>query len=243
MKKILLIVFLIFSINSFSQNDKLKELERRKSNLKQEIKVLSDSLELIQLEITKINSEKILDNFKKDPILGIAKKNGKLKDKPDVLGDIVLELEEETPIQILDLINSYYQICIGDNCGYMSEIWVKSNSNLRDFNKLIEQREISKKEEELKEKKEIQKKVSERKRVENKKVDDKMLQKYGKTKFDKMKDGYFWIGMNKEMLIFSIGNPNDINKTVGTWGTHEQWVYNNGLYIYLENGKVTSYQN
>ena len=49
--------------------------------------------------------------------------------------------------------------------------------------------------------------------------------------------------MTKEMVIESIGKPDDINRTVGSWGVHEQWVYDKrGLYIYFKNGKVTSFQ-
>lgn len=54
----------------------------------------------------------------------------------------------------------------------------------------------------------------------------------------------FFIGMTKEQLIESMGQPDDINITAGSWGTHEQWIYGDydGTYIYLENGVVTSYQ-
>ena len=38
------------------------------------------------------------------------------------------------------------------------------------------------------------------------------------------------------------GPPNDINRTVGKWGVHEQWVYGNGVYLYFENGILTSFQ-
>jgi len=49
------------------------------------------------------------------------------------------------------------------------------------------------------------------------------------------------LGMNKDQVVFVLGNPKDINKTVGTWGVHEQWVYNY-QYVYFENGEVTSWQ-
>lgn len=52
----------------------------------------------------------------------------------------------------------------------------------------------------------------------------------------------FWIGMTSEMAKESIGSPDDINRTVGSWGVHEQWVYGN-KYLYFENGILTSYQN
>jgi len=47
--------------------------------------------------------------------------------------------------------------------------------------------------------------------------------------------------MTEEMVIASIGLPNDINRTVGSWGVHEQWVYYT-MYLYFENGILTSWQ-
>lgn len=49
------------------------------------------------------------------------------------------------------------------------------------------------------------------------------------------------IGMTTEMARLSWGEPNDINRTVSTYGTREQWVYS-GNYLYFKNGKLTSWQ-
>lgn len=49
------------------------------------------------------------------------------------------------------------------------------------------------------------------------------------------------IGMTKEQVIASWGKPQSINESVGTWGKHEQWVYNS-QYLYFENGILTSFQ-
>lgn len=52
-----------------------------------------------------------------------------------------------------------------------------------------------------------------------------------------------WIGMSEDQLVKSWGRPNDVNSTVGSWGSHEQWVYGDfGPYVYVENGTVTSWQ-
>ena len=75
------------------------------------------------------------------------------------------------------------------------------------------------------------------------------VKKYGwiwddQTQAD-VRSGMFRLGMTKEMVQASIGYPNDINKTVGSWGVHEQWVYGSigGTYLYFEDGVLTSYQN
>jgi hypothetical protein len=50
------------------------------------------------------------------------------------------------------------------------------------------------------------------------------------------------IGMDKIKVVVSLGFPNDINRTVTENSTDEQWVYDNGIYVYLEDGEVTSFQ-
>lgn len=51
------------------------------------------------------------------------------------------------------------------------------------------------------------------------------------------------IGINQCTLYASWGYPQDVNRTVGAWGTHSQLVYGqHGPYVYLENGVVRSFQ-
>ncbi|TAN12943.1 MAG: DUF4124 domain-containing protein [Burkholderiaceae bacterium] len=53
-------------------------------------------------------------------------------------------------------------------------------------------------------------------------------------------------GMTAEQMRTSWGSPTSINRSVGSYGVHEQWVYrwSNGKtqYVYLQNGVVTSFQ-
>lgn len=80
---------------------------------------------------------------------------------------------------------------------------------------------------------------------------DKLAAKYGKTNAKLMVQKKVKLGWTKEMLIESIGRPNDINRSIGSWGTHEQWVYREYLsefheyiteYYYFENGILTTIQ-
>jgi len=51
------------------------------------------------------------------------------------------------------------------------------------------------------------------------------------------------LGMKALEVIVAIGYPNDINHTVGSWGTHEQWVYGDfGPCFYFDNEILTSWQ-
>lgn len=54
--------------------------------------------------------------------------------------------------------------------------------------------------------------------------------------------------MKDDNALRSLGKPDDINRTVGSWGVKEQWVYKNQygnktIYLYFENGILSSYQN
>jgi len=56
-------------------------------------------------------------------------------------------------------------------------------------------------------------------------------------------EGKVFIGMTSEQVVASWGEPEDINRTVGRWGVHEQWVYGKAkTYLYFENGKLSSFQ-
>lgn len=56
------------------------------------------------------------------------------------------------------------------------------------------------------------------------------------------------IGMSEEALIASWGSPRKVNRSVGRYGVHKQYVYGSHsgystpTYVYVENGKVTSWQ-
>jgi len=52
------------------------------------------------------------------------------------------------------------------------------------------------------------------------------------------------LGMTQQdVLDSSWGKPNDINRTIGGYGTHEQWCYGGNNYLYFEDGILTDIQN
>jgi len=59
-------------------------------------------------------------------------------------------------------------------------------------------------------------------------------------------NGIVRIGMTREQVIYSWGRPDEIHRSVGSWGVHEQWVYRRGdfkaQFLYFENGKLTGWQ-
>lgn len=68
-----------------------------------------------------------------------------------------------------------------------------------------------------------------------------LIFRFGEYKANMIIDGQYWLGMTSEEATESLGKPHQINKDVGAWGVHSQWVYS-GLYLYFENGILKSYQ-
>lgn len=58
--------------------------------------------------------------------------------------------------------------------------------------------------------------------------------------------GRVMTGMNANQVRRAWGKPSKINSSIGSYGKHEQWVYDRGRaraqYVYIENGLVTSIQ-
>ena len=96
--------------------------------------------------------------------------------------------------------------------------------------------------------KEAEKEAAEKRRIEEEKQQliertNMLIKKYGKKYANMILEGKVQIGMTAEMCRESWGLPDDINRSTGTWGVHEQWCYDWGGYLYFDNGKLTSIQN
>jgi hypothetical protein len=55
--------------------------------------------------------------------------------------------------------------------------------------------------------------------------------------------GRYRIGFTAEQVVAAIGRPDRINRTVTGYSTSEQWIYGDwGPYLYIDDGKLTSWQ-
>lgn len=81
----------------------------------------------------------------------------------------------------------------------------------------------------------IEKNVKRRKKFINDNPD--IPEKYKKA----IDDGKVLLGMSADMVRASWGESEKINRSVGNWGVHEQWIYGS-KYLYFENGILTSWQ-
>ncbi len=238
---LLTLVLSIFSEVAFSQTKKVLELESLKTSLIKKVVSLNDSITKVEKEIEALIANEILSKVSDSTLRGFTIKGAKLKKAPDPQEEASILFDEGKEVVILDYSDLYFGVCIGGICGYMSEIWLKKSPEIENFilAKNFEKEELKRLESErvLRQKsREIQ--AEKAKLLELEKT---YIKKYGEKNYSKMKQGYYWIGMNKEMATISLGSPNKVNRTVGAWGVKEQWVYNT-IYLYFENGVLTSYQ-
>ena len=73
---------------------------------------------------------------------------------------------------------------------------------------------------------------------------ERIMEKYGCNEETAtcISKGQVMIGMTTEQARAAWGRPRDINRSVGSFGVHEQWCYSNS-YLYFEDGILTSWQN
>ena len=225
----MLILFCLFSFCSFGQsnNQDIEELKKIQENLR-------DSIRKIEFLITELKSESFYKDMSESVLVLSARKGGKLKSSFKSYASLLITLKENDKIVVdTDFYESgYLKACYDTTCGYINEIWIKKD---KEFNDLIEL-------------KKAELRVARNQQIQNKEEaliakEKEFLRKYGKSTYDKLKRGDYWIGMTEEMARMSLGNPNDINSSSGIWGVHEQWVYEIGINLYFENGKLSSYQN
>lgn len=131
-----------------------------------------------------------------------------------------------TVLEISEKSGSYYKVNYNGLTGYIHY------ASLVDIQKLEKQKEIAEA------KANNENVLAMKSKLERK---QRLIKKYGTINGARIADHKIWIGMTREMLIESLGKPNDINRTVTASETHEQFVYLD-LYVYVENGIVTSYQ-
>lgn len=123
---------------------------------------------------------------------------------------------------------SYSIICILENDEFGK---VYTNVNMLDYDgKVFKEEQILLQE---KQKKELEK--QERERL--------CREKFGEEMSAIILAGNIKIGMTDEMCRWALGKPQTINTTTGDFGVYEQWVYGTGLYLYFDDGILTTIQN
>lgn len=257
----LLIVLLTISCFAHAQEVELKNLNNKIDSLDLLISKNEQKIKLLNDENNKMLVKKDLIISRRNEILTrneigeiyVCIWGTVIHEKPNGTYDLV-RLESGDKVKVIETNDKSYQVLFKGIKGY---VWKSALISELDWNiKIEEEKEekirIANKTE--KEKIAIEKKKKDQQNAIEKRILDEreekleiekrktMLErKYGVDIALRIFEKKIWIGMTKDMLLESWGRPNDINRTVGSWGVHEQCIYTSA-YVYIENGVVTSWQ-
>lgn len=174
----------------------------------------------------------------------ILQDNAPFRKAPDNYGELISRIPSGTKAALLEVIGEYLKIRIGTVEGYMSYSFILSDSE--NLKKYVSDIRLANKKRAEAEKDSL---LKEEFRIEQlQKNEDfqvklaEMTKKYGNEIGKKIAFGNVWIGMTEKMLLDSRGYPENINRTVTKYGENKQYVYLGNKYVYVENGKVTSWQ-
>jgi hypothetical protein len=264
---LVLILFLGF-YDSSGQAISLIELQEKEILIKSQINILNDSIKVIDSLMKSVRPIDTETNLLDLGVKAKLSKGARILYTPNPLSKEVERLPEGSEVILLDYLKEigYFKIYTGSSIGFTNRMWIEGGTAIDDFinfkneEKIECERienvyriqkgdiidEISRLENDLRrlevdrknlKREEIQKEID----AENIRLEKFYIRKYGLSTYNKLKSGHYWIGMTKEMATISLGKPNRINRSVGSWGVHEQWVYDS-VYLYFENEKLTSYQ-
>jgi hypothetical protein len=252
MKFFLAVLFLIFipillfttpiiTAQEIGKNQ-IENLNKAKQRLESVIKVKQDSLILINQQIDRFTQENLFSKLKARSggmvFKATIKMSGKIRKDSNPNAVVLTLVNENDTVLLTDFIDDYWIVNKGPYFGYINEMFINKTPDLKTFKDAIYERtgRMALKMEEEKaerEKAALEKRTQERM--------DRLIKKYGKENGERISYGEYWIGMSPEMATESLGNPETINHSVGSWGVNEQWVYPS-LYLYFDNGVLTSYQ-
>jgi hypothetical protein len=233
MKKSAFLLFLFLSSQVFSQN--INDVQKQIDSLRDVKKDYEAKISNLDIKISELEANKSTLKFK--DVEGIdymvnQKIQIKIREKDNTSGKIIAEPRNGEKLNLVDYIEGtgYWVVLHNAKNGYVNEILITSNPSIEEFKKnLINKRAQSN----------IQGNLQGQARIRQ-----NLIKEFGVENADGILNHQYWIGMTDAMARRSLGSPDKINTDVGSWGTHEQWVYEKrDLYLYFENGNLTSYQN
>ncbi|MFN8153784.1 MAG: hypothetical protein U0Y08_05790 [Bacteroidia bacterium] len=229
--QLLLFAILLSSLAFCQESSRINALKKSKETLEKEIRVLTDSLKIINKSISDEEAREIVSKADASGLLATFKEGAKLKIHPNAMEEPIYTFKRAKEVRVVDYSEGYFGVVVDTIAGYINEVWAKSDERLKIFVKAKEEEERKKLAMVNEKSKEVRK--------------EKIIAEYGAQVYYRLEKGEYWIGMSDELAIISLGYPAKKNRTVGSWGVHEQWIYEKGnrLYLYFENGILTSYQN
>ena len=215
-----------------------------KAQEKERIEFQIDSLESINKSISeqqKMNNVTL--NVLRDKLLRIKYNNIQLPNieietnseinifsEPNLASYVKGVLPKKSKITVLGYESGFYMIDSKGEKGYAHYSTLPTDERLLAYKTQGMVQENEKKEKKEKEELELKKKR-----------EVAIIKEFGTKNGKRILNGEIWLGMTSSMAIESIGVPKEKNRTIGSWGEHEQWVYEY-RYLYFENDILKSWQ-
>lgn len=229
MRQFFIFTLIFFFSTTFLKGQSIDELNIKLDSLNSilekvdlQISVLNNKKTEIRQQISDLNQKKNKLDLEKEYVEGIPVTinfmGGTLRDEPSVSGNDIIKIPAGETVFVFDWYKKpYFKAVYKENIGYISRSSLNKNAKIESI---------------------INKKIAEK----NPKL-ARLTKEYGEQNAVRIIKGEYWIGMTDKMAKASLGYPNDINKSTGSWGVHEQWVYSyKDIYLYFENGELTSIQ-
>jgi|688.fasta_scaffold603931_1 hypothetical protein len=233
MKFNLFLFFLSCLIPEILNSQKIDSLVKVKAGIEKEIKILKDSIVKIDRAIEEIKQVSIFSTGNQFEVRTIFKEGCPIKLIPDNTSrNIRLSKTGDSLILIACFISPQKEIYLKlSDSGFVSSKYVKETDQLAGIYQraIIESDSIEKKEN-LALHKDIVPRI------------EKLTKVFGATNAKRIMNGEIWLGMTANMAVQSWGRPEKVNRTVGSFGAHEQWVYPSNRFLYFENDILKSWQ-
>ena len=269
MKKLILILILFLGISNVIGQSKNEKLQNYKIDLSHRIQLLQDSLNIISNQINNeliFNGDNIdhVDATINNSYTYLYNDTDVNQNYGRLPNTAIVKI-----FNVYGEEDRFYKVMYGNQIGLVLSVNVNNNKQVTDFIESIKQkkkREIEERkmiiinqerENDIKIKIEKEKKIKKENdrllslkqkheiEVENKRLSDlairnnKLIKSYGVEIANRLINKEIWIGMTTEMARVSLGEPKKNNRSVGSWGVHEQWVYYSQN-LYFENGVLSS---
>lgn len=244
MKAIFLTHGLFALMFNFSYSQSVEILNEKKIRLLKQVGLLQDSIKKIETEIEILSQESLLSNDKDSTIKVVTNEPMVIKTTPYFLSAIKTLTKKGDTLTVYNKViksegyDDYYVKLVSG--GFIDMRWLVQTDQLQELKKRLVD-SIKRKEDLINS--ESAKALAEREKAQVKKKLAELTKRFGAANAKKISEGRIWIGMTSSMALESWGQPNEINRTVGGFGTHEQWIYKNSkTYLYFDNDKLTGWQ-
>jgi len=245
----LLLLLPILAVAQENATEKLVRIKAEVLRIQTDIDRKNDTISALRAQIELLENQVFISKSQiqggKISILAMVKMDGKVRSSNDPFSDILTNVHKGDTVRLAGYQDGYWIISKNNLLGYLSELYIADTDEAKILKKALQKqyeaqrdsiRRATPKDYELSdlERQAIKEKYEKERR-------EAVIKKYGHVTAQQLFNHLYWIGMTSDMAQISLGTPITTNRSVGRWGNNEQWVYKN-LYLYFENGKLTSYQ-